>query len=60
MILTQGRSLWSDTMPLSDFEKRRIAKILTAYADKRIPKHLRRQTDMGFTIRDTAVTLFER
>jgi len=47
-------------MPLSDFEKRRITKLFTAYADKRVPKHIRHQLTIGFAIKRTAVTLFER
>jgi len=46
--------------PLSNFEKRRITKLLTAYAVKRILKNIQHQLTISFDIKGTAFTLFER
>jgi hypothetical protein len=46
-------------MALSEFEKKRVEKLLTAYCEDKIPPHLRNQIRIEFTIRGTEVSLFE-
>lgn len=47
-------------MALSEFEKKRVEKLLTAYCENKIPLHLRNQIRIEFTIRGNEVSLFER
>ena len=46
-------------MALSEFEKKRVEKLLTAYCENRIPPDLHDQIRLEFTIRGNEVSLFE-
>ncbi len=44
---------------LDTFTKKRIEKIMNAYVDKKIPKHLRNQIKLNYKLRGNNVTLVE-
>lgn len=46
-------------MALSEFEKKRVEKLLTAYCENKIPPHLRDRIKIEFRIRGNEVSLFE-
>lgn len=46
-------------MSLSEFEIKRIDKLLNAYCDNKIPAHLRDQIRIEYRIRGNEVSLFE-
>lgn len=46
-------------MALSEFEKKRVEKLLTAYCEDKIPPDLRDRIRIEFTIRGNEVSLFE-
>jgi hypothetical protein len=46
-------------MPLDAFTKKRIEKIMNAYTEAKIPKHLRTQMRLTYKIRGTNVSLIE-
>ena len=45
---------------LPEVERRRIERTLERYCEVRVPAHLRGELQVGYRIRGTAVTLFER
>lgn len=46
-------------MALSEFEKKRVEKLLTAYCESRIPPELRDRIRIEYRIRGNEVSLFE-
>jgi hypothetical protein len=46
-------------MALSEFEKKRVEKLLTAYCENRTPPDLHDQIQLEFTILGNEVILFE-
>ena len=46
-------------MALSEFERKRVEKLLTAYCETKIPSHLRDRIRLEFRIRGNEVSLFE-
>ncbi len=47
------------SVALSEFEQKRIEKLLSAYCDGKVPPHLRDQIRIEFRIRGNEASLFE-
>lgn len=47
-------------MAIPEFELRRVEALLERYCDARVPLHVRHKLTLGFSVRGSAVTLFER
>ncbi len=53
-----ARTLASVAIP--EFELRRVRALLERYCEARVPPHVRHKLTLGFSVRGSAVTLFER
>jgi hypothetical protein len=45
---------------IPDFELRQVKALLAHYCEARVPARVRHKLNMGFSVRGSAVTLFER